>query len=115
MDLTLKELEKVLYFESWIVLDPKDTPLKKKELLTDEEYIEAKEQYGEKGFVAGIGAEAVRELLEEIDLEKLYEELRAEVITSISDTKKKKIVKRLKVVEALRKSGNKPEWMVLKD
>ena len=113
MDLTLKELEKVLYFESWIVLDPKETPLKKKELLTDEEYIDAKEQYGEKGFVAGIGAEAVRELLEEIDLEKLYEELRAEVVTSISDTKKKKIVKRLKVVEALRKSGNKPEWMVL--
>jgi DNA-directed RNA polymerase subunit beta' len=113
MDLTLKELEKVLYFESWIVLDPKDTPLKKKELLTDEEYIEAKEQYGETGFVAGIGAEAVRQLLEEIDLEKLYEELRAEVVTSISDTKKKKIVKRLKVVEALRKSGNKPEWMVL--
>ncbi|MRR16335.1 MAG: DNA-directed RNA polymerase subunit beta' [Deltaproteobacteria bacterium] len=113
MDLTLKELEKVLYFESWIVLDPKDTPLKKKELLTDEEYIEAKDQYGETGFVAGIGAEAVRQLLEEIDLEKLYEELRAEVVTSISDTKKKKIVKRLKVVEALRKSGNKPEWMVL--
>ena len=113
MDLTLKELEKVLYFESWIVLDPKDTPLKKKELLTDEEYIEAKEQYGENGFVAGIGAEAVRQLLEEIDLDKLYEELRAEVVTSISDTKKKKIVKRLKVVEALRKSGNKPEWMVL--
>jgi DNA-directed RNA polymerase subunit beta' len=113
MDLTLKELEKVLYFESWIVLDPKDTPLKKKELLTDEEYIEAKEQYGENGFISGIGAEAVRQLLEEIDLEKLYEELRAEVVTSISDTKKKKIVKRLKVVEALRKSGNKPEWMVL--
>jgi len=113
MDLTLKELEKVLYFESWIVLDPKDTPLKKQELLTDEEYIEAKGQYGETGFVAGIGAEAVRQLLEEIDLEKLYEELRAEVVTSISDTKKKKIVKRLKVVEALRKSGNKPEWMVL--
>ena len=113
MDLTLKELEKVLYFESWIVLDPKDTPLKKQELLTDEEYIEAKEQYGETGFVAGIGAEAVRQLLEEINLEKLYEELRAEVVTSISDTKKKKIVKRLKVVEALRKSGNKPEWMVL--
>jgi len=90
MDLTLKELEKVLYFESWIVLDPKDTPLKKKELLTDEEYIEAKEQYGENGFVSGIGAEAVRQLLEEIDLEKLYEELRAEVVTSISDTKKKK-------------------------
>jgi DNA-directed RNA polymerase subunit beta' len=113
MDLTLKELEKILYFESWIVLDPKDTPLKRQELLTDEEYIEAKEQYGETGFVAGIGAEAVRQLLSEINLEKLYEELRAEVVTSISDTKKKKIVKRLKVVEALRKSGNKPEWMVL--
>ena len=113
MDLTLKELEKVLYFESWIVLDPKDTSLKKQELLTDEEYSEAREQFGENGFVAGIGAEAVRKLLEEIDLEKLYEELRAEVVTSISDTKKKKLVKRLKVVEALRKSGNKPEWMIL--
>ena len=113
MDLTLKELEKVLYFESWIVLDPKDTPLKKQELLTDEELIDAKEQYGETGFVSGIGAEAVRQLLSELDLEKLYEELRAEVVTSISETRKKKIVKRLKVVEALRKSGNKPEWMVL--
>ena len=113
IDLSLKELEKVLYFESWIVLDPKDTPLKKKDLLTDEEYEEAREQYGEDGFVAGIGAEAIRKLLEEIDLEKLYEELRAEIITSVSDTKKKKLIKRLKVVEALRKSGNKPEWMIL--
>ena len=113
VDLPLKELEKVLYFESWIVLDPKDTPLKKKDLLTDEEYDEAREQYGSNGFVAGIGAEAIRQLLEEIDLEKLYEELRAEIVTSVSDTKKKKLVKRLKVVEALRKSGNKPEWMIL--
>ncbi|MBN1363308.1 MAG: DNA-directed RNA polymerase subunit beta' [Syntrophaceae bacterium] len=113
VDLSLKELEKVLYFESWIVLDPKNTPLKKKDLLSDEEYEEAKEQYGNEGFVAGIGAEAIRQLLEEIDLEKLYEELRTEIITSVSDTKKKKLVKRLKVVEALRKSGNKPEWMIL--
>jgi len=113
VDLPLKELEKVLYFESWIVLDPKDTPLKKKDLLTDEEYDEAREQYGSNGFVAGIGAEAIRQLLEEIDLEKLYEELRMEIVTSVSDTKKKKLVKRLKVVEALRKSGNKPEWMIL--
>ncbi len=113
VDLPLKELEKVLYFESWIVLDPKDTPLKKKDLLTDEEYDEAREQYGSSGFVAGIGAEAIRQLLEEMDLEKLYEELRAEIVTSVSDTKKKKLVKRLKVVEALRKSGNKPEWMIL--
>ncbi len=113
MDLSLKELEKVLYFESWIVLDPKDTPLKKQELLTDEEYSECREQYGEDGFVVGIGAEAVRQLLEEIDLEKLYEELRTEVVSAVSETKKKKLVKRLKVVEALRKSGNKPEWMIL--
>ena len=113
VDLSLKELEKVLYFESWIVLDPKSTPFKKKDLLTDEEYEEAREQYGNEGFVAGIGAEAIRQLLEEIDLEKLYEELRTEIVSSVSDTKKKKLVKRLKVVEALRKSGNKPEWMVL--
>jgi len=89
IDLSLKELEKVLYFESWIVLDPKDTPLKKKDLLNDEEYEEAKEKYGENGFVAGIGAEAIRQLLEEIDLEQLYEELRAEILTSVSDTKKR--------------------------
>ena len=113
VDLSLKELEKVLYFESWIVLDPKNTPLKKRDLLTDEEYDEAREQYGNNGFVAGIGAEAIRQLLEEIDLEKLYEELRTEIVTAVSDTKKKKLVKRLKVVEALRKSRNKPEWMIL--
>jgi DNA-directed RNA polymerase subunit beta' len=113
MDLTLKELEKVLYFESWIVLDPKDTPLKKKELLSDEEYLEARESYGDSGFVAGIGAEAIRQLLQEINLEELYDELRSELATTVSDTKKKKLVKRLKVVEALRKSGNKPEWMIL--
>ncbi len=113
MDLTLKELEKVLYFESWIVLDPKDTPLKQKELLSDEEYIEARESYGDSGFVAGIGAEAIRQLLQEINLEELYDELRSELATTVSDTKKKKLVKRLKVVEALRKSGNKPEWMIL--
>jgi len=113
VDLSLKELEKVLYFESWIVLDPKSTPLKKRDLLTDEEYDEAREQYGNDSFVAGIGAEAIRQLLEEIDLEKLYEELRTEIVSAVSDTKKKKLVKRLKVVEALRKSRNKPEWMIL--
>ena len=113
LDLTLKELEKVLYFESWIVLDPKKTPLKKKDLLTDEEYSDLKEQYGSDAFKAGIGAEAVRELLEEVNLNKLDEELRLELKLSVSETKRKKYVKRLKVVEALKKSGNKPEWMVL--
>jgi DNA-directed RNA polymerase subunit beta' len=113
LDLTLKELEKVLYFESWIVLDPKNTPLKKKDLLTDEEYSDLMDQYGPDTFEAGIGAEAVRVLLEEVDLDKLNEELRSELKTSVSETKRKKYVKRLKVVEALKKSGNKPEWMVL--
>ncbi len=113
MDMTLKELEKVLYFESWIVLDPKSTPLKRKELLDEEEYFQKREEFGADSFVAGIGAEAVRKLLQEIDLEQLYEDLRDELKTSVSDTKKKKLVKRLKVVEALRKSENRPEWMVL--
>lgn len=113
LDLTLKELEKVLYFESWIVLDPKNTPLKKKDLLTDEEYNDLMEQYGPDAFEVGIGAEAARQLLEEIDLVKLDEELRSELKVSISETKRKKYIKRLKVVEALRKSGNKPEWMIL--
>ncbi len=114
LDLSLKELEKVLYFESWIVLDPKNTPLKKKELLSEEEVSELREQYGEDAFEIGIGAEAVRELLEEIDLIKIDEELRAELRSTVSDTKKKKLVKRLKVIESLKKSKtNRPEWMIL--
>jgi DNA-directed RNA polymerase subunit beta' len=113
LDLTLKELEKVLYFESWIVLDPKNTPLKKKELISEEECAELKDQYGEDGFSVGIGAEAIRELLKEVDLVKLYDELRSELDTTASDTKRKKLIKRLKVVEALRKSPNDAEWMIL--
>ncbi|MBN2283924.1 MAG: DNA-directed RNA polymerase subunit beta' [Deltaproteobacteria bacterium] len=113
LDLTLKQLEKVLYFESWIVLDPKDTPLGKKDLLTEEEYIEAREQYGSDSFKAGIGAEAIRTLLEEIDLEEMDKELRVELDDAHSETKRKKIVKRLKVTESLKKSGNRPEWMIL--
>ena len=113
LDLTLKELEKVLYFESWIVLDPKDTPLQKMELLNEERHIEMRELYGPDGFVAGIGAEAVRTLLEEVDLDKMIVEIRDELGKISSDTKKKKLIKRLKVVEALKKSGNRPEWMIL--
>jgi DNA-directed RNA polymerase subunit beta' len=113
MDLTLKELEKVLYFESWIVLNPKDTPLRKKQLLSEEELIDFREQYGAEAFGVGIGAEAIRKLLTEVDLKKLDEELRDELKLAVSDTKRKKLVKRLKVVEALKKSSNKPEWMIL--
>ena len=113
LDLTLKELERVLYFESWIVIDPKDTPLKKKQLLTEEEYVAYREEFGPDAFDAGIGAESIRELLEEIDLEELDAELRAELDAATSETKRKKLTKRLKVVETLRISGNRPEWMVL--
>ena len=113
LDMTLKELERVLYFESWIVLDPKQTPLAKKQLLTDEEYSELREQYGEDAFVAGIGAEAIRTILEEIDLAKMDQEIRDDLKTTTSDTKRKRLIKRLKVVEALSKSGNRPEWMIL--
>ncbi|HVO66496.1 MAG TPA: DNA-directed RNA polymerase subunit beta' [Syntrophales bacterium] len=114
LDLSLKELEKVLYFESWIVLEPKNTPLKKKELLSEEEVSELKQQYGEDAFEIGIGAEAVRKLLEEVDLIKYDEELRAELKSTLSDTKRKKLVKRLKVIESLKKSKtNRPEWMIL--
>ena len=113
MDLTLKELEKVLYFESWIVLNPKETPLRKKQLLSEEELIDFREQYGAEAFDVGIGAEAIRKLLTEIDLVALDTELRDELKVAVSDTKRKKLVKRLKVVEALRKSSNKPEWMIL--
>ena len=113
LDLTLKELEKILYFESWIVLDPKNTPLKKMEILSEEECNECKEKYGHDAFEVGMGAEAIRRLLAEVNLDKLDEELRTEIKTTNSDAKKKKLIKRLKVVEALRKSGNKPEWMIL--
>jgi DNA-directed RNA polymerase subunit beta' len=113
LDLTLKELEKVLYFESWIVLDPKSTFLKVKQILTEEEVIDLREQLGQDAFEVGIGAEAIRRLLEKCDIEKLYEDLRVELKTSVSDTKRKKLIKRLKVIESIRKSGNKPEWMII--
>ena len=113
LDLTLKELERVLYFESWIVVDPKNTPLKKQELLAEEQYWEARELYGEDAFEADIGAGAIRKLLEEINLPELDSRLRGELRDATSETKKKKLVKRLKVVESLKKSGNRPEWMVL--
>jgi len=113
LDLTLKEVEKVLYFEQWIVLDPKNTSLKKMELLTEEKYAELRELHGADAFEVGIGAEAVRKLMEEVDIDKLVAQLRAELKETSSDTKKKKLSKRLKVLEALKKSGNRPEWMIL--
>ncbi len=114
IDLTLRELEKVIYFESYIVIDPGDTDLKYKQPLSEEGYRQAQEKYGEMNFKAGIGAEAIDELIRGIDIEELAEELREALKETKSQQTRRKLAKRLKVVEAFRKSGNKPEWMILK-
>ena len=111
LDLTPRMLEKVLYFANYIVIDPGFTPLAKCQILNEREYREAKEKY-EDDFKAGIGAEAIKELLQQIDCEKLAAELREELKTA-NGQKKAKLVKRLEVVEAFRQSGNRPEWMVI--
>lgn len=113
MDMTLKELERVLYFESYIVLDPGETPLKKKELLSETQYRKAVEEFGPGSFRAGMGAEAVRELLQDFDLEQLARELRVEMIETSSEARRKKTAKRLKVINAFRQSSNHPEEMIL--
>ena len=113
MDMTLKELERVLYFESYIVLDPGETPLEQKKLLSETQYRKAVEEFGPGSFRAGMGAEAVRELLQDFDLEQLARELRVEMIETSSEARRKKTAKRLKVVNAFRQSGNHPEEMIL--
>ncbi|MCG8558742.1 MAG: DNA-directed RNA polymerase subunit beta' [Hyphomicrobiales bacterium] len=113
LDMTLKDLERVLYFESFIVVEPGLTTLQERQLLTEEEYIQAQEEFGEDSFTAGIGAEAIRELLTNLDLKKIGEDLRVEIAESTSELKPKKLAKRLKVIEALIQSGNRPEWMIL--
>ncbi len=113
LDMTLKELERVLYFESFIVTEPGLTPLKEYQLLSEEEFIEAQDEYGEDSFTAGIGAEAIRELLIALDLEKIRDDLRVEIAESTSELKPKKLAKRLKVVEGFIESSNRPEWMIL--
>jgi DNA-directed RNA polymerase subunit beta' len=112
LDMTLKELEKILYFESYVVTDGGETALQYRELLTDRKYREAREQFGE-AFKAEMGAEAIRTLLSQLDLDKLAEELRAEMKATQSEARRKKVAKRLKVVNAFRESGNRPEWMIL--
>ena len=111
LDISPKILEKVLYFAAYIVTDPGDAPLARNQVLTEKEYRDMREKY-EDDFKAGMGAEAVKELLEQIDLEQLSEQLREELKTA-SSQKKLRIVKRLEVVEAFRESGNKPSWMVM--
>jgi len=111
LDMSPRSLEKILYFVSYVVIDPGDTPLIKKQLLSEAEYREYREKYGNK-FKAGMGAEAVKELLQEIDLDKLSQELRQE-LKEASGQRKVRAIRRLEVVDAFRKSGNRPEWMIL--
>ena len=111
LDMTPRMLEKVLYFANYIVTDPGYTPLEKCQILTEQEYRDMRERY-EDDFDAGMGAEAIKKLLEQIDVEKLSEELKEELETA-SGQKKAKLVKRLEVVEAFRLSGNRPEWMII--
>ncbi|MGH9322134.1 MAG: DNA-directed RNA polymerase subunit beta' [Vicinamibacteria bacterium] len=112
LDMSLRDLERVLYFESYVVIDPGETPLKEKELLNEERYRELRQEYRGK-FHADMGAEAIKDLLRRIEVEELSEQLREEMKTETSLQKKLKYAKRLKVVEAFRKSNNRPEWMIL--
>src|ERR1700716_3526789 len=113
LDMTLKDLERILYFEYYVVLEPGLTALKDRQLLSEDEYLKAQDEYGQDSFTAMIGAEAIRELLKGLELEKLEASLRVEMQETESDIKHKKLAKRLKIVEAFRYSGNKPEWMIL--
>ena len=113
LDLSIKDIERIIYFESYIVTDPKNTPLKECELLTEDRYRKLIEELGVGSFEAKIGAEAIKDLLKKVDLDLLLIELKEELRETTSMQKKLKLAKRLRVVEAFRKSGNKPEWMIL--
>ena len=112
LDMSLRELERVLYFEAYVTIDPGDAPLKERELLTEEKFRQLQQEYPGK-FVAMMGAEAIKELLKRVDIDTLSHELRIKMKSENSQQKKVKFAKRLKVVEAFVKSGNKPEWMIL--
>jgi DNA-directed RNA polymerase subunit beta' len=113
LDMTLKDLERVLYFENYIVTEPGTSTLQEKQLLNEEQYHQAIEEFGQDSFTAGIGAEAIRELLIGMDLPKLRDQLRQEIAEATTELKPKKLGKRLKVIEALIESKNRPEWMIL--
>src|ERR1700680_1212858 len=113
LDMTLKDLERILYFEYYVVLEPGLTPLKDRQLLSEDDYVRAQDEYGQDSFTAMIGAEAIRNMLKALDLEKMAASLRVEIIESTSELKPKKLAKRLKLIEAFTQSSNKPEWMIL--
>jgi DNA-directed RNA polymerase subunit beta' len=112
-DMTLKDLEKILYFEAYVVIEPGMTPMKQYQLLSEEEYMDAQDEYGEENFRAGIGAEALKEILQAIDLEDEMKKCEEDLAETGSEAKRKKLVKRLKLLEAFIQSGTRPEWMVL--
>ena len=113
LDMTLKDLERVLYFENYIVIEPGMTPLQPKELLNEDQFQNAVEEYGQDSFRYGIGAEAIREILTSIELEELRDEMRIDLKETGSEAKRKKLVKRLKLVDSFMVSGARPEWMIL--
>src|SRR4029450_7013532 len=112
LDMSLRGLEQILSCETDGVLDPGETPIPEKELLNEEKYREYRQEYGDR-FRAGMGAEAIREMLQSLDIEQLAAQLKVEVADATSTQRKKKLAKRLRLVEAFRKSGNRPEWIVL--
>jgi DNA-directed RNA polymerase subunit beta' len=114
MDMTLKDIERVLYFENYIVTEPGLTSLKENQLLSEEDYMVAVDEFGEDSFTAMIGAEAIYEMLASMDLERIAGELRTELASTTSELKSKKLMKRLKIVESFLDSGNRPEWMIMK-
>ncbi len=113
LDMTLKDLERVLYFENYIVIEPGVSPFKEKQLLSEEQYLQAIEEHGQDSFTAGIGAEAIREFLTGMDLLRIRDDIRREIAEATTELKPKKLAKRLKIIEAFLESGNRPEWMIL--
>ena len=113
IDLTLKELEKILYFEAYVVLEPGMTPLKQLQLLSEEEYMNAQDEYGDENFRAAIGAEALKEILQNVNLEEDMAKCEEDLRETSSEAKRKKLVKRLKLLESFISSGTRPEWMIL--
>ncbi|MBL7234458.1 DNA-directed RNA polymerase subunit beta' [Komagataeibacter oboediens] len=113
VDMTLKDLEKILYFESYVVLEPGTSPLKQYSLLTEDQYLDVMDEHGDEGIEVGIGAEAIKKILERIDCKVEKEELRQELKDTTSEAKRTKLVKRLKLVEAFADSESRPEWMIL--
>lgn len=113
LEMPLKDLEKILYFENFLVVDPGVTPMEKYQLLSEEEYMDAQDEYGEDAFTAEIGAEAVRSMLKDLNLPELQASLSAELTETLPEVRRRKVVKRLKMVNAFLESDNKPEWMIM--